>query len=213
MRNRLLLCAVLALTGLLTACDSNTTTSGGTSTGGVKTVSAAPKLNAGEEIAVLDTNLGFIRLQLYPDVAPKHVASFRKYINDGFYNGLAFHRVAPGLVIQAGNPATKSEDKATWPTGEMANLPNIPAEFSTLPFERGVLGAARKGNDINSASSQFFVCLVRYQSWDSQYTVFGKVIDGMTTVDMIASVPAENEVPTNRIVIRKAFLEKYAPKP
>ncbi|MFN7947342.1 MAG: peptidylprolyl isomerase [Blastocatellia bacterium] len=208
-------CLILLLSLLAFACDSSksTTTTEPTAAPTVKTVASPPPLAPGEEIAVLETVYGKIRLRLFPDVAPKHVASFKKYISEGFYNGLAFHRVIPGVVIQAGNPATKSDDKSTWPQGERSGLPTIPAEFSTLPFVRGTLGAART-SDPNSASTQFFICLNRNEQWDREYTVFGQVIEGMNVADIIANSPTDpgTEIPTSKATITRAYLEKYAPK-
>ncbi len=197
-------------------CDSSSTPADSAASSAepaVKTVTAPPPPAAGEEIAVLKTVYGEIRLQLYPAVAPKHIANFKKLINDGFYNGLAFHRVKKGIVIQVGNPATRSDDKATWPQGENSGMPTVPAEFNSIPYERGTLGAART-NDPNSASSQFFICLDRNTQWDGKYTVFGKVIEGFNVVEIIANSPTDpgTEIPASKAVITRAYLEKYAPK-
>jgi cyclophilin family peptidyl-prolyl cis-trans isomerase len=208
------LCFILLLGLLAAACESSSTVNAPSGPSAVKTVASPAPLAAGDELVVLQTVYGPIKLQLYPDVAPKHVASFKKYVSDGFYNGLVFHRVIPGVVIQAGNPATKNEDKSTWPQGEQSGLPTIPAEFSTLPYERGTLGAART-SDPNSASSQFFICLARNEQWDREYTVFGKVIEGMNVADIIANSPPSPdspEIPASRATITRAYLEKYAPK-
>lgn len=198
------------------ACDSTSSTtgsSGGTVSSSVKQAPSPSPLAAGEEIAVLETTHGKIKLRLYSDVAPKHVESFKKFINEKFYDGLAFHRIIPGMVIQTGNPATRNNDPATWIEGENANLPNINAEFSNRPYVRGTLGAARK-QDPNSASSQFFICLARNEQWDGEYTVFGEVISGMNTADIIAGEPTAQgtERPAQKVVITRAYLEKYTGK-
>ncbi len=197
-------------------CDSSSTptnSAASSSEPAVKTVTAPPPPVAGEEIAILKTVYGDIKLQLYPAVAPKHVANFKELIGKGFYNGLAFHRVIKGMVIQAGNPATRSDDKATWPQGENSGMPTVSAEFSRIPYERGTLGAART-QDPNSASSQFFICLDRNQQWDGSYTVFGKVIEGFNVAEIIANSPTDpgTEIPSSKAVITRAYLEKYAPK-
>lgn len=201
----------------IAACEANnslTTSSSSTSAPVVNPVTTPQPLKAGDEIAVFETNFGKpIKLRLFPDVAPKHVANFKRLISEGFYNGLAFHRVIPGLVIQVGNPATKSDDKSTWPTGERAGLPTVPAEFSRIPYQRGTLGAART-QDPNSASSQFFICLRPNEQWTGEYTVFGEVLDGINVADIISNAPTDEgtERPTARAEIKKAYLEKYQPK-
>jgi peptidyl-prolyl cis-trans isomerase B (cyclophilin B) len=202
-------CVMLVLALLVAACDATSTGSGAASTA-VKQASSPAPLVAGEEIAVLETTFGKIEIRLYPDVAPRHVESFKKYINEKFYDGLAFHRIIPGLVIQAGNPATRNENPDTWLEGENTPLPNLNAEFSTRPYVRGTLGAARKG-DPHSASSQFFICLTRNEEWDGQYTVFGEVISGMNAADIIAGAPTApgTQRPAQKVLINRAYLEKY----
>ncbi|HMY74570.1 MAG TPA: peptidylprolyl isomerase, partial [Blastocatellia bacterium] len=102
--------------------------------------------------------MGVIKIKLFPDVAPKHVENFKKLAQEGFFNGTGFHRAVPGLLIQGGDPNTRGDDRNTWGMGQPGQ-PNVPAEFSDRPFKRGVLGMARRGGDVNSATSQFFICL------------------------------------------------------
>lgn len=130
------------------------------------------KLEKKENPAVkIKTNAGDMIIELYPDLAPKHVESFLTLIKKGYYNGLSFHRVVPGFVIQGGCPV-----------GDGTGGPGytLPAEFSDRPHDLGVLSMART-SDPNSAGSQFFICLGREscKDLDKQYTIFGKVVQGL----------------------------------
>jgi cyclophilin family peptidyl-prolyl cis-trans isomerase len=155
---------------------------------------------------------GRIVIELYPNVAPLMVARFKQLVQEGFYNGTAFHRVNPRTgVVQGGDPNSKDEDPSNDGLGG-SSYEDVPAEFSDIPFDRGIVGAAR-AQDINSANSQFYITLRRVPQWDSQYTVFGKVIDGMGNADAIAGAPTrpENpESPAEKIVIKRATLEPRA---
>lgn len=150
----------------------------------------AKAATTGNTIATIDTSLGVIKIKLFPDVAPKHVENFKKLAKEGFFNGTGFHRAVPNLLIQGGDPNTRGEDRNTWGMGAPGQ-PNVPAEFSDRPFKRGVLGMARKGNDVNSGTSQFFICLRDFPQWNGQYTVFGEVIEGIDVVDKIANQPTD----------------------
>ncbi|MFH1051125.1 MAG: peptidylprolyl isomerase [bacterium] len=134
--------------------------------------------------------LGKIVIELFPDIAPKHCANFDSLVKIGFYDGTAFHRVMPGFMIQGGDPNSKNKPKETWGIGDPSQK-TVPAEFSKIPHKRGILSTARKGNDVNSATSQFFIMVADYPSLDGQYTVFGKVLEGMETADKIVSTPTE----------------------
>jgi cyclophilin family peptidyl-prolyl cis-trans isomerase len=90
---------------------------------------------------------------------------------------------------------------------------DVPAEFSTLPFDRGTLGAARKGSDVDSATSQFFVCLQRNRGWDGQYTVYGQVLSGLDVVEKISQVPTVREVVNDKVVINKVTIVPAASAP
>ena len=132
-------------------------------------------------------NGGVITLELYPDKAPKTVANFEKLVKDGFYDGLIFHRVISGFMIQGGDPTG---------TGMGGSEEEIPGEFAANGFEnpvshvRGVISMART-NDPNSASSQFFIMHKDGTFLDGQYAAFGKVVKGMEVVDRIAAVPTD----------------------
>ncbi len=134
--------------------------------------------------------LGKIVVELFPDVAPKHCENFDNLVKSGFYDGTAFHRVIPGFMIQGGDPNSKNGPKETWGRGDPSQK-TVPAEFSNIPHKRGILSTARRGDDINSATSQFFIMVADYPSLDGQYTVFGKVLEGMEVADKIVATPTE----------------------
>ena len=135
--------------------------------------------------AVIDTNHGPMTVELWDDVAPGHVENFMKLTSSGFYDGLTFHRIIPGFVLQGGCPQGDGTGGPGW---------NVPAEFNDRAHEEGVLSMARS-QDPDSAGSQFFVCLGRdhCQHLDGQYTAFGKVIDGLETVRAIGAVATDRQ--------------------
>lgn len=127
-------------------------------------------------------NYGTIKLELYPDVAPKTVDNFVSLVKNGFYDGLTFHRIIDGFMIQGGDPEGNGyggSDKTI--KGEF----NANGFDNSLKHERGVISMARGAYDYNSASSQFFIVQTTYPSLDGQYASFGKVISGMDIVDKI----------------------------
>ncbi len=159
---------------------------------------------ADAEVAVIEMEnasaYGTITLELYSNVAPKTVAQFKALAKEGVYNGTTFHRINAS-VIQGGDPNSKDEDPNNDGMGK-SNKPNVPAEFSDIPYDTGILGAAR-GPDINSANSQFFITLKREPGFDKNYTIFGKVIDGMNNVRTISAVsPKMGERPVDSIRIK-----------
>ncbi|MDY7107995.1 MAG: peptidylprolyl isomerase [Planctomycetota bacterium] len=133
--------------------------------------------------ATIATEFGDMTVELWNDVAPNHVENFLKLARDGFYDGLTFHRIIPGFVIQGGCPKGDGTGGPGW---------NVEAEFNQRPHKPGTLSMARS-SDPNSAGSQFFVCLTREkcQHLDGQYTGFGQVTDGMDVVKKIAAVEAD----------------------
>ena len=137
---------------------------------------------------ILELKSGKVEIELYNDVAPNHVKRFKKLAQEGKYNGVVFHRVIEGFMAQTGdvkfgNSKSKDFNLNLAGTGG-SDLPDLKAEFSDIPHDRGVLSAARS-SDPNSANSQFFICFKSASFLDRQYTVFGKVIDGMEFVDKI----------------------------
>jgi len=161
------------------------------------------------EVAVFETDYGKFKIALYPDVAPLHVQNFKKLINEKFYDGLGFHRVLANRIIQGGDPNTRNgQNRELWGMGK-PDQPKVPAEFSTRPFIRGSVGMAR-ANDPNSASSQFYICLDDEPRWTGQYTIFGEVIQGLSTVQDISNLPVEpgTDKVQNLPSIKRAYLEK-----
>ncbi len=134
--------------------------------------------------------MGTILIETFPDVAPKHARNFDSLVAIGFYDGTAFHRVIPGFMIQGGDPNSKNKPKEKWGYGDPSQT-KVPAEFSDLEHKRGIISAARGGNDINSATSQFFIMHGDAPHLDGQYSIFGQVLKGMDVVDKIADVPTE----------------------
>lgn len=159
---------------------------------------------------MIDTDYGQIKIKLDAETAPKHVENFKKLAREGFYDGLAFHRAVPNLLIQGGDPNTRGDDRSTWGLGAPGQ-PTVPAEFSQKPFKRGVLGMARKGNDVNSGTSQFFICLKDFPQWNGQYTAFGEVTEGIDVVDKIANLPTQPGDPgsklLNKVVMKKVTVQ------
>ena len=126
---------------------------------------------------------GTVVIELLPDVAPLHVARLKELARQGFYDGIKFHRVIDGFMAQTGDPLGNG-------TGG-SNLPDLPAEFSSVPFERGTVGMARSANP-NSANSQFFIMFDEGSFLNGQYTVFGQVRSGMEFVDNIKKGAGQN---------------------
>ena len=131
---------------------------------------------------------GDVELELYSDVAPNHVKRFKDLAEKGLYDGVVFHRVIDGFMAQSGdvkfgNSNSKDFNLSLAGTGG-SDMPDLKAEFSDIPHDRGVLSAARS-SDPNSANSQFFICFQPAPHLDRQYTVFGKVIKGIEFIDKI----------------------------
>jgi cyclophilin family peptidyl-prolyl cis-trans isomerase len=139
---------------------------------------------------VITTNFGDILLGFYPKDAPNTVQNFKELSKRGFYDGLIFHRIVPGFVIQGGDPHTKDNtNRSKWGTGGPGW--NIKAEFNKNKHSRGVLSMARS-HDPDSAGSQFFIVLKDSSFLDGQYTIFGRVMKGMDIVDKIASLKTDS---------------------
>lgn len=144
-----------------------------------------------------------IELELSPEAAPKTVENFEMLVKSGFYDGLTFHRIIPGFMIQGGDPLGNGMGGAR---------KNIPGEFranghnNPIKHERGVISMAR-AFDPNSASSQFFIMHADAPHLDGQYAAFGKVVSGMDAVDEIASIPTDyNDRPKIAVRIKKAYM-------
>jgi peptidylprolyl isomerase len=131
------------------------------------------------ELNTLVLNLdsgGDVVIRLRPDLAPGHVARIKELVEEGFYDGVVFHRVIPGFMAQGGDPTGTGRGGS--------NKPNLKAEFSSAPHSRGAVSMART-NDPNSANSQFFICTDDARFLDNQYTIWGEVTEGMEHVDAL----------------------------
>ena len=145
-------------------------------------------LFSGEDIMIMKLKYGNVKIQLLSKVAPNHVERFKTLANSQQYDGVVFHRVIDGFMAQTGdikygNSLNDDYNLSKAGTGG-STLPNLKAEFSDIPHVRGTLSMARS-QDINSGNSQFFICFEATPHLDRQYTVFGKVIEGMEFVDKI----------------------------
>ena len=143
---------------------------------------------ANENIMILKTKYGEVEIELYADKAPNHVKRFKDLADSGKYDGVVFHRVIDGFMAQTGdvkfgNSNSPNFNLSLAGTGG-SDMPDLKAEFSDIPHERGVLSAARSA-DPNSANSQFFICFEPAPHLDRQYTVFGKVVKGIELIDQI----------------------------
>ena len=137
---------------------------------------------------ILKLKDGDVKIELFPDVAPKHVERIKTLANEGKYNNVVFHRVIDGFMAQTGdvkfgNSSSDTFDLRRAGTGS-SNLPDLKQEFSDIPHEKGTLSMARSSPP-NSANSQFFICFESAPHLDRNYTVFGKVIEGMEHVNKI----------------------------
>lgn len=197
---KVLLFTLILTIAIATACSGNKKTAAN-ATPAIKT-GVAPI--ADPEIAVIEMEnsaaYGTIKIELYSNIAPKMVERFKQLAKEGVYDGTTFHRINQS-VIQGGDPLSKDADPSNDGTGH-SDKPNVPAEFSDLKYEAGIVGAAR-GQDFDSANSQFFITLKREQGFDSRYTIFGKVIEGMNNVSTISGVqPREGERPVEPVKIK-----------
>jgi len=161
------------------------------------------------EVAVIEMEnssaYGTITIELYSNVAPKMVERFKELAKSGVYDGTTFHRINQS-VIQGGDPLSKDNDPNNDGTGK-SDKPNVPAEFSDLKYDTGIVGAARS-QDFDSANSQFFITLKREAGFDNKYTIFGKVIDGMNNVRTISGVqPKEGERPVEAVRIKHISIQ------
>lgn len=149
--------------------------------------------------------LGNIEIELFPLIAPNHVRNFDSLALALAFDSTAFHRVVPGFVIQGGDPNSINGPISTWGQGQPSQ-PTVNAEFSPVRHNRGIIGAARDTN-INSASSQFYICVAPAYFLDGNYTVYGKVNSGMDIVDTIVSSPRDaNDVPLQKIEMFVTYL-------
>ena len=144
--------------------------------------------NAKDNIMILKLKDGDVKIELFSDVAPNHVERIKKLANDGQYDNVVFHRVIDGFMAQTGDVKFGNSSSTDFNLKRAgmggSSMPDLKEEFNNLPHERGTLSMARS-SDPNSANSQFFICFDAAPFLDRQYTVFGKVIEGMEFVDKI----------------------------
>ena len=144
--------------------------------------------NEARDIIHLTLKDGLVVIETRPDLAPKHVAQIKQLISEGKYDGVVFHRVIEGFMaqtgdVQFGNTSSNNFDLNRAGMGG-SDLPDLKQEFNNLPHERGTVSMARS-SDPDSGNSQFFICFADAAFLDRQYTVFGKVIEGMELIDKI----------------------------
>ena len=144
---------------------------------------------------ILKLKDGDVKIELFSKHAPKHVERIKKLADEGIYDGVVFHRVIDGFMAQTGDVRFGKSDSNSFDLRRAgmggSDLPDLKEEFNDLPHERGTLSMARS-SDPNSANSQFFICFEQSSFLDRQYTVFGKVVEGMEFVDMIKKGDSNN---------------------
>jgi cyclophilin family peptidyl-prolyl cis-trans isomerase len=154
---------------------------------------------AGDMTAVVKTNMGTFSFEFYPDDAPQTVASFIKLAKDGFYDGLIFHRIIDGFMIQGGDPTG---------TGNGGPGYTIKAEFNKRKHVLGTVAMARTA-DPDSAGSQFYICLAPTPSLDEEYTVFGQVVDGIDVIEAIGKAQTgRQDRPLEDVVMETVTIEE-----
>jgi len=151
--------------------------------------------NAKENIMILKLKDGDVKIEMFTDVAPNHVKRITELANSGKYDNVVFHRVIEGFMAQTGDVQFGKSDSKDFDLRRAgmggSDLPDLNQEFNDVPHERGTLSMARS-SDPNSANSQFFICFDQAPFLDRQYTVFGKVIEGMEFVDKIKRGDSDN---------------------
>ena len=147
--------------------------------------------------AVLNTTQGRIAIDMYPDRAPNHVRNFLRLVDSGVYDGIAFHRIVPGFVIQSGHLPTRREPLTD---RQQRFVQNMQPEFNDTRHVRGIVSMARL-DDPASASTSFFICTAAAPALDGVYTVFGVVVEGLDVVERIEAVPTDGETPVDRVEI------------
>jgi peptidyl-prolyl cis-trans isomerase B (cyclophilin B) len=157
----------------------------------------------GQYRAVLETSLGAITLEFFPDKAPEHVRNFLRLAQAGVFDGTAFHRVVRGFVVQTGalntrGPLTEKQQKY---------VHTLQPEFNDTKHAKGIVSMAR-GDDPASATTSFFIVTGDASSLDSKYTVFGRVVEGMAVVEAIEQAPVNGEAPVNRIELSRVRVKR-----
>ena len=154
--------------------------------------------------ATLDTSAGPITIEFFVDKAPNTVRQFMRLAAAGVYNGMAFHRVAPGFVIQTGALSSRG---APLSEKQQKLVHNLPPEFNDTRHVKGIVSMAR-GDAQDSAQTSFFICTGTSTALDGAYTAFGRVVDGMAAVDAIEATPRDGETPKTRIDLKTVRIER-----
>ncbi|MCX6551123.1 MAG: peptidylprolyl isomerase [Acidobacteria bacterium] len=154
--------------------------------------------------AVLETSLGNITVEFFPDKAPNHVRNFLRLASVGVYSGMTFHRVVPGFMVQTGYLGSR---QAVLDDAQQQHIRNLQPEFNDIPHDKGIVSMAR-GDDPASANTSFFIVTARTPAIDGKYTVFGKVVDGMSVVEAIEQAPRDGEAPRTKIDLVRVRVEK-----
>ncbi len=158
------------------------------------------------EYALIETRFGAMKMKFLPEKAPNHCANFKRLANSGYYDGVKFHRVIPGFMIQGGDINSRDGNRATDGMGGPGYT--IDQEFNDVSHVTGIVSMARTP-DPNSAGSQFFICDGSPTFLDNQYTVFGEIIDGKPIIAQIANVPRDsNDNPLEPIYMRVTIIEE-----
>ncbi len=152
-------------------------------------------VNSKENIMILKLKDGDVKIEMFPDVAPNHVKRITELANSGKYDNVVFHRVIDGFMAQTGDVQFGKSDSKDFDLRRAgmggSDLPDLKQEFNDVPHERGTVSMARSSSP-DSANSQFFICFKQASFLDRQYTVFGKVIEGMEFVDKIKRGDSDN---------------------
>jgi peptidyl-prolyl cis-trans isomerase B (cyclophilin B) len=162
--------------------------------------STEPPTELAMQRVVLETSMGNVTVELFPDRAPEHVRQFLRLAASGVYDGTAFHRVVPGFVIQGGYMPSRRD---SLDDRQQSYVRPLKPEFNATVHVRGIVSMAR-GAEPDSATSSFFIVLAPTPSLDGQYTAFGRIVEGMDVVERIEAAPREGETPTTRIEVLRA---------
>lgn len=160
-----------------------------------------------KRLLVIETKQGVMKIQLFDKVAPNHVAQITKLAKAGKYDSCTFHRCIAGFMIQGGDPNSKDDNIANDGIGGMGD--HLKAEFNEIHHARGICSMARLGNDVNSATSQFFICHADAGSLDRQYTVWGQLVSGYDVLDKIAALPhVQGDNPGKAAMMTKVWVQE-----
>ena len=201
--------ALLCLAGASLFALATAGSAGAAATGTQKTATKGKGRAMTKTVAVIETTMGTIEAELYPADAPKTVENFVGLAKKNYFNGIMFHRVVPGFVIQGGDPTgTGTGGESIWKK-DFADELNPSTVSYKAGYLKGVLAMANRGPNTNS--SQFFIMLADNTSLPKHYTIFGKVIKGIEIVDAIGNVPLEGSKPVTPVVMKKVWIRPSVP--